>query len=329
MNGGSTTAITVSRANPQLIWVGGSGLYQSLDGGVSWAERSSGIGAGHLELRLHPTDSSILFVERPDGQLYRSSDEGRAWTLIEDSGSGLAFDAGGGALYRARGNSILVSRDNGDSWSQLDAPADNLWGVGLSPTGVLYALGDCRDNSLLHISSDGGRTWTQSSSYLPCDRPRFAFGDRQGKRIYITGDVEISRSDNSGATWSKCEPVGTHARYGPRLTVDPYNPDRLFLATRVTGVLLSRDGCQSWQQGNTGLGSLFVNSVAIDPNHPDTVYAGTDGGAYVSFDGGATWGPINDGLLGALVVYSIVIDPQSNVYAATPYGVFKLQGAVP
>ncbi len=27
---------------------------------------------------------------------------------------------------------------------------------------------------------------------------------------------------------------------------------------------------------------------------------------------------------GATVVYSIVVDPQSNVYAATPYGIFQL-----
>jgi hypothetical protein len=68
-----------------------------------------------------------------------------------------------------------------------------------------------------------------------------------------------------------------------------------------------------------------MNSIAFDPNKPDTIYAGTDSGAYVSFDVGQTWGQINDGLLGATVVYSIVVDNDSNVYAATPYGIFKLE----
>jgi photosystem II stability/assembly factor-like uncharacterized protein len=89
---------------------------------------------------------------------------------------------------------------------------------------------------------------------------------------------------------------------------------------------MTANGCQSWRSINAGLGSLFVNSVAIDPNNPNTLYAGTDGGAYVSFDGGQSWGQINDGLLGATVVYSIVVDKDSNVYAATPYGIFKLEG---
>ena len=93
----------------------------------------------------------------------------------------------------------------------------------------------------------------------------------------------------------------------------------------MEGIWISTDGCQSWTANNTGIGSLFVNSVAFDPKNPDIVYAGTDGGAYVSFNGGQSWGQVNDGLLGATVVYSIMVDAQSNVYAATPYGIFKLE----
>ena len=76
---------------------------------------------------------------------------------------------------------------------------------------------------------------------------------------------------------------------------------------------------------NDGLSNLFVNTLAIDPNDANKIYAGTDGGAYISYDSGATWGQVNDGLLGATVVYSIAVDKDGNVYAATPYGVFKLE----
>jgi len=109
------------------------------------------------------------------------------------------------------------------------------------------------------------------------------------------------------------------------MATDPQSYARLHLATQGNGVLVSTDGCQSWHESNTGLGSLFVNTVTFDPTNPYTIYVGTDGGAYVSFNGGQTWGVINDGLLGATVVYSIVVDKDSNVYAATPYGIFKLE----
>jgi hypothetical protein len=76
----------------------------------------------------------------------------------------------------------------------------------------------------------------------------------------------------------------------------------------------------------TRSGAASFNTIALDLRNPDRVYAGTDNGAYVSFDGGKSWNGINDGLLGALVIYSIVVDPRdSSVYAATPYGIFKLE----
>jgi photosystem II stability/assembly factor-like uncharacterized protein/tRNA A-37 threonylcarbamoyl transferase component Bud32 len=59
---------------------------------------------------------------------------------------------------------------------------------------------------------------------------------------------------------------------------------------------------------------VAINALAVDPNDPDTVFAGTYGaGIYVSRDGGKTWTPSNEGL-GKGTVGSIVIDPNdSNV----------------
>jgi hypothetical protein len=68
--------------------------------------------------------------------------------------------------------------------------------------------------------------------------------------------------------------------------------------------------------GMTGTG---VEGLAIDPNTPSTVYAGTvDLGVYRSTDGGATWVPFNAGLRNN-EVYSIAVDAIGTVYAAT-YG---------
>ena len=109
------------------------------------------------------------------------------------------------------------------------------------------------------------------------------------------------------------------------MAVDPRDSDRLLLATLGEGVWISEDGCDTWQKDATGIRGQFVNAVVIDPRQPEGVYAGTDNGAFVSFDGGENWAPINDGLLGALVVYSVAMDAQSQVYAATPYGIFRLE----
>ena len=90
---------------------------------------------------------------------------------------------------------------------------------------------------------------------------------------------------------------------------------------------MSQEGCKTWQSANTRLGNLFLIAIAIDLKNPDRVYAGTDGGACISSDGGKAWVQANQGLLSATVVYSIVVDPKDsrNVYAATPYGIFRLE----
>jgi hypothetical protein len=99
----------------------------------------------------------------------------------------------------------------------------------------------------------------------------------------------------------------------------------LFLATWGMGILVSDNGGLTWESSNTGISTSYINSLSIDLLNPATIYSGTESGAYVSFDSGGHWHPINDGLLGVDVVYSIVIDSQGSVYAATPYGIFVLE----
>jgi photosystem II stability/assembly factor-like uncharacterized protein len=185
------------------------------------------------------------------------------------------------------------------------------------------------------LSDDLGETWRGAEliewdEYSnPGPAPRIFFDQGAGQRTYLIEMTRLYRSDNAGESWQRCANTDSWLGSAQRkagMIIDPEDADHIILATRGNGILVSTDGCQSWQESNTGLSSLFVNTLAIDPNDPDTLYAGTDGGAYVSFDFGQTWGQINDGLLGATVVYSIAVDKDGNVYAATPYGIFKLEG---
>ena len=70
----------------------------------------------------------------------------------------------------------------------------------------------------------------------------------------------------------------------------------------------------------------WIYALAVDPNTPTTLYAGTyGGGMFKSTDGGATWSPVNNGLTNksvwALAIASTT--PASTTYAGTYGGVFK------
>ncbi len=327
-------ALAVSPQDPDVLFLGGSGLYRSTDGGSTWNEISSGLGRLRFELTLDPHISGMLYAQTEEGTLFRSSDAGRTWTLLTDQGHGLAFDAGGAAMYRITNDLLLTSLDGGISWSEKMLSFGNfdIWRVAAHPheSGVLFVSGGGQFPPYVYYSEDGGQTWqaAEGMGITEVGRVTLFFDHNQGNTVYgLDMGGGAFRSTDGGRHWEDLYNfLGFwHVESDTRLLIDPRDAVHLLQATRGAGVMSSTDGGETWTAVNYGLGSLFVNTLAYDPNNPDMIYAGTDGGAYVSFDGGGTWNQINDGLLGATVIYSIVVDKDSNVYAATPYGIFKLE----
>jgi photosystem II stability/assembly factor-like uncharacterized protein len=319
--------LAVSAANPRRLYALRDGVWFSEDGGATWSDRSNGLGTAHLDLVIHPLDSSLYFGETGDlygdCALYRSLDRGVTWTRLlgsEKAGCRLALDAGGEILYRTLGR----SEDGGLTWAPMELPGQGRY-IAAHPVlpGTVYAV--LWDNPLA-VSTDFGTTWEIVGTMRNDVEARLFFGE--GNRLYAFGYPQGQRSSDLGRSWTDCAPFVRGvlpSRAASRALIDPRDSEKVLVATRGAGIQLSEDGCLSWRSRNDGIGSLLANTLARDPNHPDILYAGTDGGAYVSFDAGEHWGEISDGLLGATVVYSIVVDPQSNVYAATPYGIFRLE----
>jgi len=93
------------------------------------------------------------------------------------------------------------------------------------------------------------------------------------------------------------------------------------LAWRIEEVRAQSNG---WATGGPEGGT--VNVLAVDPQNPSTIYAGTvDNGIFKSTNGGDRWNAVNAGL-GDFHVRKLAIDPQttSTLYAgASAGGVFK------
>jgi photosystem II stability/assembly factor-like uncharacterized protein len=325
------------------------GIFISEGDGISWAKRDNGLGFTQAELKIDPLDSARIYVATyfPDAnaagcRLYRSLDNGKSWPLIKWRGGdwcGPTFDAAH-VLYMNEGGKLQKSWNGRDTWwwdwgdlssynpntglfvdgSLAFALPSSSQSVSANPyiDDLIYAVGD-----VIYYSPDAGLSWQLSTGSEGSWDGRLFYTD-QSKMIYAIGRYHQSYSTDNGVTWQNCGEDVTSSRSDSRLALD-LDGSRLYLATPGQGVLVSTDSCGSWQASNDGLNNLFVNTLAIDPNDSNKIYAGTDGGAYISYDNGATWGQVNDGLLGAVVVYSIAVDKDSNVYAATPYGVFKLE----
>ena len=113
------------------------------------------------------------------------------------------------------------------------------------------------------------------------------------------------------------------------IALHPTNPKILYVATN-DAVYKSRDGGQLWERFPS-FSARRVTTVAIDPQLPATIYAGTMGDAvYKSPDGGQHWLPHNVGLKEHVsFVNQFVFHPalSEKIYAATTVGAFYTNDA--
>jgi len=126
------------------------------------------------------------------------------------------------------------------------------------------------------------------------------------------------------AKWTAVGPNGGAVR---TLAAAPA-PSRTLYAGTAGGFYVSTDAGATWILQARQIGQQPIDAIAVDPVHPQTLYAGTPReGVWKSTDGGASWNPANHGLP-ALGVHRLAIDPVRSavLYASqtnVPSGLFK------
>ena len=112
------------------------------------------------------------------------------------------------------------------------------------------------------------------------------------------------------------------------IALHPTKTNLLYIATDEA-VYKSRDTGKSWQRFQGELTRTRVISLAIDPELPANIFAGTNGdGTYKSPDGGRSWHQFNKGLQKGTIssiVNQVIFHPHGSqtLYAATTVGVFQ------
>lgn len=345
---GVTSIYTDQYQGKRRIIAGEQGIYISMDNGATWQEQSNGLGAARLELKPDPEIQSRLYLSshyHRDNRFcstFRSTDLGTSWKKIAASRNSMScrpnFDSQGNLYLRGdrdinktdptlpRGNYLHKSTNGGDSWTSLQIPNfANFMGDMYSNPFVDGKFYMWTIDAKLYYTFDFGSTWQEAVVNA------FQFDGGAGNLYYADGGETLYKANglyysrDMGKSWRSCRDSPWAADSDTQIAIDPLDSGHLYLASNGEGVLISTDGCDSWNSSVRGLKNHFVNTIALDRNNSNVLYAGTKNGAYVSFDGGLNWSEINDGLLGATVVYSIAVDKDSNVYAGTPYGIFKLE----
>jgi len=126
------------------------------------------------------------------------------------------------------------------------------------------------------------------------------------------------------------------------IAIDPRdtNDSVIYIATAAGGVWKTTNGGSSWSSKTDFLHSLTLGAVALDPEHPDIVYAGVggpycctdNGGIQRSRNQGTDWTELNpngvftfiqDGVPTAVQINRIVLPAHGVLLVATDHGLFK------
>ena len=150
------------------------------------------------------------------------------------------------------------------------------------------------DSFVVKLNPSGGMVY---STYLGGSNPDRA----EGLAVDSTGRVHV-------AGWTASGDFPTAHPLQDSLGGDP--------------VLRSTDGGITWTGFSTGLRVGYVNSFAIDPANPATIYAAADSGAFKSTNGGAAWTRAGEAI--TWPVKQLAIDGNT-MFAATAVGVFRSQ----
>jgi photosystem II stability/assembly factor-like uncharacterized protein len=147
----------------------------------------------------------------------------------------------------------------------------------------------------------------------------------------------IFKSVDGGQSWiTQNEGLETYPGSGANIfcaTIDPHNPDHIWIGTQFTGhVYLSTDGGDTWQERDEGItqkvGENSIRGITIDPNDQDVVYVGMERGTgmggvtgevYKSTDGGENFTMIWQGDNLARYVW---VDPQDSQRLFVSTGIF-------
>jgi len=293
----SVGAVTIDKSNPSIVWVGtgeawtrnsvsiGDGIYKSTDGGENWTNMGLKNSEHIAKILVDPKNSNTVLAcatghvwdDSDDRGVYKTADGGRTWNKVLAGANG---STGCGMLAMSPQEPKTVYADMWDFRRQ----------------GWTFRSGG--PGSGLYKSTDGGDHWTElnssNSKGLP-DKPwgRIALAVAPSKPQTVYAMIEskksaLFRSDDGGQTWNRMDAsqfMIWRPFYFGNLIVDPKNENKIFKPDGP--LLLSVNGGKSFSSVANAHGDF--HDVWINPENPNLVFVGDDGGLWRSEDGGTRW----------------------------------------
>ncbi len=268
-----------------------------------------------VEISLHPTKANILYIATND-YIYKTRDSGMHWENMSTGMThsrviALAIDPlfPANILAGTKGDAVYKSYDGGQRWVSRRT---GLHEVTISSVihELVFAPGSSSHvfaaTSLgVFESNDGGETWMKRMEGMKevLMVISLAIDPYQPQTLYAGTSGGVYKSIDGAKTWYKVntglvdpEVLKSSRSLGvTRIKVDPFNPDRVYVASLV-GLYQTANGAKSWTRIGESLPDHMLSELTLDPQQAGVLYAGHRKGVSRSEDGGETWETRNEGL---------------------------------
>jgi photosystem II stability/assembly factor-like uncharacterized protein len=227
-----------------------------------------------------PLDPNTLYTSSQ--RLWRTTDGGKNWTAL--SGDLTRHDP---STLGPSGGPITHDMNGPEVYATIFSVAPGKVDIDVIFTGS--------DDGLVHVTRDGGATWT---NITPPDMPDFG-------RV---SQIDASAFDAGTAYLAVKRPLLNDQK--------PY-------------IFKTTDYGQSWINAVSGIrDDAYVHVVREDPTRRGLLYAGTQHGVYISYDDGALWQPLNPNLPD-LPIVDLLVEGNELIISAHGRGFWVLDNIAP
>ncbi len=260
-----------------------------------------------------------------DGGIYKSSDMGEGFEEINRFGEKKSLSTYNVSVLKMDQSSpniiyagttrkgLFKTEDSGEVWRNM------LSGVSVSAVAIdpkdsnrIYVSGVAGSNSRIFINSEGGEgPWEEI--FLQTDSKEEIVAiqiDVNNENIVyaISAEGHLYKSLDKGSTWSYLSSVEAAVS---KMILNKHKTNELFAATKG-GLYVSSDYGANWKKTELASNSI-INSVVVDPNSPQVIYAVAKDAIYKSTNSGVSFDRINTLIKpGSVEFWDLAVDPSNS-----------------
>jgi len=311
-----------------IIYLGTNlGVYRSTDRGVSWGpivarkpttgparKRSPGAGVRRTVAQSRPASQRSPSTppsqpgERIAGPKPNDDSVRRAQQALERAG----YEIGNPDGQMGPRTVAAIKRFQADRYLTVSGQLDE---TTLAALGVTATNGS---SALAHVAALNDPV-----------NAMVLFAGKTGHEILAATNAGLFRTTDPASGWDRFT-------YGRAVDVrttciatSAQNPSVIFVGTATSGVLVSRNGGDTWEQVSGIPNATPVNVIVQDPQRPSYVYVGTKQAFYMTHDGGDHWSR-RGGNLPFGDFTSILINPRTpdEIFVGNAYQTGEIGGGV-